>query len=598
VKDASISTIAWSKVSGSGKVIFGPPNAAQTSVRADTDGGYTIRLTAVDTAGNSSSDDVTFMWDTTPPRITHSPIRSGLLGQSLAIEMGASDASAFSGGFYYRPGGEHEFRDVSMTKNGAVLIAELPGDEISYGLSYYLEATDTAGNASQFPEGGVDEPLGIAVSGTYTDEVDFPAQAWHLFSVPLAFVKTDLKTLLDDATGLNNWATNIWNGIDSVQTLEPATVLGAPLWLISKTPFRLQVEGTTVDPSQQETVSLSPGWNLVANPYLFPVPFGNITVLVDNQPISLNDSRASNLVRTKFWRWQDATPNDVTDGDYEVVTNLSQQWEPWTGYWMFADQAATVQIGPFTDFALSAPSISATPQFDWLGTVAIGNTREVTRVQLALANDSHQDTNLLNVEQPPLPTEVSISLTKNNIRFQRLSLARQTDEWYWDAEIHASYGTEVTLFDRLPDGHHLYMENQLTGFREELIPNMHVPVLDGKHQVQFLLTKQRLGRVLEGAIPISTELLANYPNPFNPETWIPYQLATGGDIQISIYDINGMLVRSLDPGHQKAGYYVEKGEAAYWDGRSTTGERVSSGLYFYYLKTDGFSSVKRMTILK
>ena len=142
------------------------------------------------------------------------------------------------------------------------------------------------------------------------------------------------------------------------------------------------------------------------------------------------------------------------------------------------------------------------------------------------------------------------------------------------------------------------MENQLTGFREELIPNVHVPVLNGKHQVQFRLTKQRLERVLEGAIPISTELLSNYPNPFNPETWMPYQLATGADVHISIYDSNGMLVRSLDPGHQKAGYYVEKGEAAYWDGRSTTGERVSSGLYFYYLKTDGFSSVKRMTILK
>jgi len=491
-----------------------------------------------------------------------------------------------------------EFRDVSMTKNGAVLIAEIPGDEISYGFSYYLEATDAASNASQFPEGGVDEPIGVAVSDTYTHEVDFPAQAWHLFSVPRALMKTDLKMLLGDITGQNNWTTNIWNGTDSIQTLEPTIVLGAPPWLISKTPFRLQVDGVTVDPSQHKTVSLSSGWNLVANPYLFPVTFGNIAVLVDDMPISLNDSSVSNIVRTKFWRWQDTTPNDVTDGDYEVITNPSQQWEPWTGYWMFAHQATTLQIAPFTNFAPSAPTISATPQFDWLGTVAIGNAREVTRVQLALANGSHQDTNLLDVEQPLLPTDVSLSLIKNHLRFQRLSLPRQTHEWYWDAEMYASDGAKVTLFDTLPAGYHLYMENQLTGFREELIPNIPVSVLNGKHQVQFRLTKQRLGRVLEGAIPITTELLPNYPNPFNPETWLPYQLATVADVQISIYDINGMLVRSLDLGHQKAGYYAEKEDAAYWDGRSTTGERVSSGLYFYYLKTDEFSSVKRMTILK
>ena len=275
--------------------------------------------------------------------------------------MRAADASAVSGGFYYRPGGQRNFRDVSMTKNGAVLIAEIPADEISYGFSYYLEATDAAGNASQFPKDGVDEAIGVAVSGTYTHEVDFPAQAWHLFSVPLALMNTDLKVLLDNVTGQNNWTTNIWNGTDSVQTMEPAIVLGAPLWLISKTPFRLQVDRVTVDPSQHKTLSLSSGWNLVANPYLFPVPFGNIAVLVDDMPISLNDSSVSNIVRTKFWRWQDTTPNDVTDGDYEVITNPSQQWEPWTGYWMFAHQATRLQIAPFTNFAPSAPTISATP---------------------------------------------------------------------------------------------------------------------------------------------------------------------------------------------------------------------------------------------
>ncbi len=95
-----------------------------------------------------------------------------------------------------------------------------------------------------------------------------------------------------------------------------------------------------------------------------------------------------------------------------------------------------------------------------------------------------------------------------------------------------------------------------------------------------------------------TKLLPNYPNPFNPETWIPYQLAVDADVQISIYDISGALVRRLDLGHQKAGTYDLKSKSAYWDGRSTDGELVPSGLYFYQLRAGSFNSVKRMAVIK
>ena len=92
--------------------------------------------------------------------------------------------------------------------------------------------------------------------------------------------------------------------------------------------------------------------------------------------------------------------------------------------------------------------------------------------------------------------------------------------------------------------------------------------------------------------------MPNYPNPFNPETWIPYQLADNAEVQVSIYDISGKMVRRLNIGHQKAGYYVENERAVYWDGRSDTGEQVSSGLYFYQLRVGDYSAVKRMVILK
>jgi parallel beta-helix repeat protein len=95
-----------------------------------------------------------------------------------------------------------------------------------------------------------------------------------------------------------------------------------------------------------------------------------------------------------------------------------------------------------------------------------------------------------------------------------------------------------------------------------------------------------------------TTLLQNYPNPFNPETWIPYKLASDAAVRIAIYDINGALVRQLSLGYQKAGYYVDRLNAAYWDGRNASGEKVASGLYFYQLMAGDFRATRRMVILK
>ena len=93
-------------------------------------------------------------------------------------------------------------------------------------------------------------------------------------------------------------------------------------------------------------------------------------------------------------------------------------------------------------------------------------------------------------------------------------------------------------------------------------------------------------------------LLANFPNPFNPETWIPYQLAKPTEVTITIYAVNGTLVRTLALGHQAAGRYQNRSRAAYWDGRNAFGEKVASGLYFYTLTAGDFSATRKMLIRK
>ena len=96
---------------------------------------------------------------------------------------------------------------------------------------------------------------------------------------------------------------------------------------------------------------------------------------------------------------------------------------------------------------------------------------------------------------------------------------------------------------------------------------------------------------------LQTELLLNYPNPFNPETWIPFRLAEDADVMLTIYDVSGKL-RSLAIGHTTAGIYESRNKAIYWDGRNDLGENVASGVYFYHLTAGEYSATRRMVILK
>ena len=107
-----------------------------------------------------------------------------------------------------------------------------------------------------------------------------------------------------------------------------------------------------------------------------------------------------------------------------------------------------------------------------------------------------------------------------------------------------------------------------------------------------------LEQLLAVLTPQETALLPNYPNPFNPETWIPYRLAKDADVTLTIYDTKGTVVRQFNLGFQPAGDYTDRIKAAYWDGRNEGGEQVASGIYFYSLSAGDYSATRKMLILK
>ena len=133
-----------------------------------------------------------------------------------------------------------------------------------------------------------------------------------------------------------------------------------------------------------------------------------------------------------------------------------------------------------------------------------------------------------------------------------------------------------------------------TDVKQWLSAAQHLDLTDTTSQRGLLFLQQ----LLITLTPKEPALLANYPNPFNPETWIPYHLAKDADVKLHIYAVNGTLVRTLTLGHQSAGLYQNRSRAAYWDGKNAFGESVASGVYFYTLTAGDFTDTRRMLIRK
>ena len=152
-------------------------------------------------------------------------------------------------------------------------------------------------------------------------------------------------------------------------------------------------------------------------------------------------------------------------------------------------------------------------------------------------------------------------------------------------------GTDAAAPSTLPQALEIFTAAEVQLW---LTQAQHTDLTDPTSQRGILVLKQLLALL----VPKETALLPNYPNPFNPETWIPYELANSSKVKVAIYDVRGTIVRQLDLGHQREGYYTSRSRAAYWDGTNDFGERVASGIYFYQLQADNVSLLRKILILK
>ena len=190
-----------------------------------------------------------------------------------------------------------------------------------------------------------------------------------------------------------------------------------------------------------------------------------------------------------------------------------------------------------------------------------------------------------------LPLQITSQLDNHSVRVTNLQTGRQLAE---TTGLQAQF--RLPIVDSLQES----IVHQGDLIRVEVCEPSGQRVANAEFVIgtEELATAYRRVNLQYNPIPDLTRLRQNYPNPFNPETWIPFDLSQEGEVKITIYDLAGHEVRLLPMGRKPAGIYHSQQRAAYWDGKTETGESVASGIYFYSIQTEDYRETRRMVILK
>ena len=397
---------------------------------------------------------------------------------------------------------------------------------------------------------------------------------WNLVSVPGEGDFADLDALSNSAF--------IWDGDYAGLAVLDGDVLPAVSAGVFVNSFgglaslQLDLDSSGV---RSVAVELAEGWNLIGGP---------------------SDVDAGGAFPTSAITEHFANDNGVfgysPSTGYFTVTEL----RPGAGYWVYNDSGApvTVDLTQTRHLAIDGSSLfHPTPaaSISWSVPLTMelgdGATR---RVEIATSSGASRDYDRLDIPMPPRPPIANYSelFVAGDGAVTRLMRNAQTAE---------RSGTEWVVSARVEE------DTAVLRWGPPGLPLGWRLTLDGGGAAVDMRERRsvRLGRgtreyrvALSWVAPERTRLLPNYPNPFNPETWIPFELTAAADVAVRIYGGDGAVVRSFDLGHRAAGYYTGRGEAAYWDGRNSSGEAVASGVYVYELRAGDYHAIRRMLVLK
>ncbi|GIX07015.1 MAG: hypothetical protein KatS3mg115_1418 [Candidatus Poribacteria bacterium] len=345
------------------------------------------------------------------------------------------------------------------------------------------------------------------------------------------------------------------------------------------------IDTDVIDPAWRDvTVTLQPGWNLIGS----PLSFLDVPILTVTAPLT-----SQSLIR-----WDSMTQSYVAVTDY---------FETGKAYWVYNDTGSLVEVPMIHAFDLSTeggafsslfhgtmiPSPSSLPVLHWVLPLTLETADGQSRqVELGVSDAASVGYDAADIPLPPPPpirngarlyAEVDHAVRR---LMRSVQPAGTENVWIVNAELPEAGWLRWRL-PELPEGTQLLLS--ANGRTIDMSEESALALGRGRHRIQLTYRFLR---------PDGTRLLPNYPNPFNPETWIPFQLAEDAAVRLVIYNVSGQAIRTLDLGQRSAGFYTRPGNAAYWDGRNELGEPVSSGVYFYELRAGSHREVRRMVILK
>jgi hypothetical protein len=600
---------------------------------------FTLTLTDPVAATLTVASATCLITDDDHPPLTVTPPTSASEGLDTAFsaDIVLPVSSVTSATLYYRQGGAAVVSETSFTQQSdSGWTATVAGTSVSTrGLLWRVEVDDDLGQTFVAPKGsngGSQEaeathvPVTGTVSLSLTSMVTAPT-VWNAVAAPLSADDPAPSATFDSPDGgfLAEWFAWRWNAAmqrwevaESLADDTPVATDGFDVgkgWFVAVvgdgTDETRAVVGQSVDSTARYPLPIYAGWNLLANPYTFPVAWSDssVEVALGNAVAAPSDlvGRVDNRLVYLDTDTQ-AYVERLSDEDAPYAAPPGQAW------WFYSAEDGELLFDPVAvedaSPTVSAPRSDVSAPGSWEVTLSISSESGVDRTRAVVSAGVPRPT-LADIKLPRLPASGAprISLlrqpsvpdampTSTHASVELAHSRREaTDEIDWVVVVENADGALLTAASvGLPTEYDLWLTDTVTGRAFDLRRETRVRLEGGGYDLRrFTL------RATRRPAPATTRLLANYPNPFNPDTWIPFELDTSADVSIHIYDVRGALVRRLDLGHREPGYYTDRDAAAYWDGRNAAGEPVVSGAYFYTLGAGdpGESHLtRRMVILK
>ncbi|TDI93487.1 MAG: T9SS type A sorting domain-containing protein [Caldithrix sp.] len=539
------------------------------------------------------------------PQIEHTSTSTVESDRQITVQAAISaDNNVAETSLLFRRGGESAFTTVPMSDQGNGLFrGNIPAGEVTArGVEYRIAARDILGNLGRLPAEGffsVQVHVSDGISSGQARPHGSDQTAYRIFSVPLDLDDNSPASVLEDDMGEyddTRWRFLEYLGDNNYVEYPDITEImpGKGYWFLVSEPVRVidTGAGTSNITSEEYAIALGPGWNLIGNPFNFPIPVANI----------LLQSRVADL-RTFTGSWN----NTVTDPVPRIL--------PFEGYTVFSEISTTLLINP--DLSVSTSSLAKAAESisenEILWSIEIHaqsqQARDVDNVAgVVLSAAENWDQRDL-PEPPPIGEYVSIYFPhpewgKLSKRFCTDFRPEFSQGNTWEFEVKSNIRDRVQLtfagLETVPSEFEIWLVDETLNLTQNLRDNTRYAVAGSEEHpksLKLLVGKTEfIGENLASVqtIPSDYELSQNFPNPFNPATTIRYGLPRDEMVTLKIYNLLGKEVATLLNNERKlAGNY-----AAIWDGRNNQGQVVASGIYIYQLQAGEFSAIKKMVYVR